>query len=163
MREYLEHLVSEISQSALESTLLPSITGLFALLALRILTDSLMKMHRSKSALKKINKQYSFGKKVMMMPAWDHCMHAPRFCRFLICCHHARCCLYLISLVLCVIHLFLPFFAVYHAWFSVAVCFLFDAFALVLNLILLRNPFVTRKNAYRFEKYHNTDECNKLF
>lgn len=163
MSDYLKYLVSEISQSAFESTLLSSITGLFALIALRILSDNLLKMHRSKSALKKINKQYSFLGKIIMMPAWDHCIHAPKFCIFLICCHHIRCFLFLITFLFDIIHRMFPAFGNIHAWFSVAVCFLFDVLVLVLNLILLRNPFVKRKNAYRFEKYHNTQEHDKLF
>lgn len=163
MERYLESIVNELSRSAFESTLLSSITGLFSLIALRLLTDSLLNMHRSKSARKKIDNQYTFGMQLRLKPAWDHCIHAPMFCRFLICCHHVRFCLCLISLTLGASHHLSPFFAEFHAWFSVALCFLYDTPIWVLNLILDRYPFMRRKHEYRFEKYHNTHERNKLF
>ena len=163
MGNYIESIIDNLSHSAFESTLLASITGLFALLALRALTASLLKMHRSKSSLKKLNKQYSFGKKIMMKPARDYCIHAPRFCACLIYCHHTRCVLFIVNLLLGFIHRIQPSFGYLHTLFSVAVCFFFDVFVLTLNLVLLKNPFVKRKNSYRFEKYHNTQEHNKLF
>ena len=48
------------------------------------LLNALLKMHRSKSAVKKIMKEYRFLQKVWMYPYEAHCLHAISFCRFLI-------------------------------------------------------------------------------
>ncbi len=65
---------------------------------LRGIANGLLEMHRSKTALQKLRKEYTLWDRLLMLPPWNRCERAPKFCRVLICIYHFRLCLILISL-----------------------------------------------------------------
>ncbi len=155
-------LVRDLTNAPLSSALLAFLFGVAALVAVRNILGSLNEMHRSKSALKKINKNYSLWKKLVLLNVWEHCLHAQRFSRILICLYHVRSVFLPVSFLLAVISYANPVFSVANGHFTVSVMVLFDLPVFVLHLVLDKHPFRRFKMGYRFEKYNHTEERNKL-
>ena len=125
------------------------------------ITDSLLKMHRSKSAVKRIKKEYTFKQRLWLVHLEAHCIHAVKFCKCLVSFWRMRCFAF-------VCYLFVGFAAilgfrlnVFVAWLSVGMFILFDIPQFILHLILSR-PFIGRFREFSFEKYHNTREHDSL-
>ncbi len=156
-------LVQDLANAPLSCALLAFLFGVAALVAIRNLLGGLNEMHRSKSALKKINKQYAFWKKLALLNVWDNCLHAKKFSRVLVCLYHVRCAFILVSILLAVISSANPVFSASNGYFTVAVMVLFDLPVFVLHLVLDKHPFRRFKMGYRFEKYNHTEERNKLW
>lgn len=127
-------------------------------LMLRLLMSDLLRMHKSKTAVKKIDKQYTFWQKLRLQHVSEHCEHALKFCRFMIRVHN----IYIRATGLCLIFgLFLP-----NRWFAYVTAgkwVLFDLPIGMLLLILDEHPFMKRKHQWRFAKYHNTSDKTSLF
>ena len=135
----------------------------FSIMVIRHIISGLMAVHRSKSALQMIRKTYFLGQKLYLKHAWNHCLHATRFCRGLIIVHHCIFCLWLIGLLLIILGNTFPDLMlittgyVHVLWYGV-----FFPIAL-LYASLDRYPFQKRRHEFRFMKYHNTSDHSSLW
>ena len=130
---------------------------LASMFLLRSVLSDLLKMHKSKTALKKIEKQYSVRQKLCLHHVAAHTEHAVRFTRYLIWVHHASGLTMLLCLLL---RLFLP-----DQWFVYLLAGRFlvlDIPVMVLDFVLDEHPFRKHKHRYRFLKYHNTSDKTSL-
>ena len=124
--------------------------------------NRLIKMHRSKTAVKKLMREYTFFQKVWMQPYENNCLHAVNFCKYLITfqrigriglCIYALICLLNAMGVCSNMTLF---------WCSVVRLGLLDLPVFIIDLGLARPFIFGRFKKYSFEKYHNTDNHNSL-
>jgi hypothetical protein len=139
-----------------------SISALATACLIRFLVGALFEMHRSRTGIKKIKKNYGFWQKLLMQPAWKECLHAKTFCRFLIVCHHTRIILWVVILVFAVISNWVPDLLRIGGYGSVVVFLLMDIPLWVMDLVLDKYPLRRMKHEYRFQKYHNSKDHDTL-
>lgn len=156
-------ILAVFSESPLLCSFLACIFAISSIFCIRGIVSGLFEMHRSRSNLKSIRKNYGFWQKVIMKPAWDKCIHAKTFCKSLIICHHIRIVLLLTSLFLAFMVNLAPSLMHITATFSGCVFFLIDLPVLILHVAMDRYPFQRLKHEYRFRKYHNTQNHDSLF
>jgi len=161
--ENIVQIADNLSESAVICSFIMFVFSLVAILCIRGIVAGLMEMHRSKSALKKVHKNYSFGQKLCLQHAWLDCLHAKRFCRFLIVTHHSIICLLLAQLLLAILSNIWPDLLPVIAWYTLVCSDCFFIPVCLLNFILDRYPFAKWKHEFRFKKYHNTDDHTSLF
>lgn len=155
--------VGILSESAAICLFFAAVFTLPSIISVRFIISGLVEMHRSRTAQKKLHKEYSFGERIVLKPAWQKCLHAQKFCRFLIVYHHSIAILFLIELLLALLSSFLPalmqVLAGFTLIFSILVCFP----VLILSFTLDRYPFRNFKHEFTFRKYHNTDDHSSLW
>ena len=151
------------SESLDACILLGSIMGIISVFMLRILIGELVQMHRSSSKLKKLYRQYNFRQKFLMQPAWQECLHAKRFCRVCIVCHHIRLCLLFVMLICVILENAISGNITLSAFVSSLIFWIMDIPIIALNLILTKLSFRRHQSKYRFLKYHNTKNHHSLF
>ena len=134
---------------------------LFGFVMLYSLLDSLLKMHRSKSAVKKIKKEYKLKHKMWLIPFETNCVHAVKFCKGLIWFWRVRCFTFALYLMLGLAAIFGLSVNAIIAWFSVGMFVFFDVPQFIIQLLLSR-PFIGRFREFSFEKYHNTNDHESL-
>ena len=134
---------------------------LFGYLTINGLMDSLLKMHRSKSAVKKIKKAYKFKQKLWLIHYEANCIHAVKFCKCLIRFWRMRCVIFVCYLLVGFVTVLGLYANVIIAWFSFGMFLLFDIPQFVLHLSLSR-PFIGRFREFSFEKYHNTKDHDSI-
>ena len=140
-----------------------SVFAMVSIICLRMLISGLLKMHKSKSAMKKISKEYGFYQNVLLVPAWKENEHAKKFCKFLIVLHHIRVALWISLLLLMLIALVVPSVSKVAASLAITIMVAADFPIIVLNIAMDRYSFKRFKHEYRFQKYHNTKDHNSLF
>lgn len=128
---------------------------LFGSLLSYLMMDGLLRMHRSKTAVKNLKQEYTFWKRLWLIPHQQHCLHAASFCRKLIALQRMGWILFGLYLVLCL------FFDSLVVWSTVGLFVLFELPMFVLNGLLSR-PFIGRFKEYSFAKYHNTEDHSSL-
>ena len=94
----MRELVKTLTEAPGLVILLSAVFGLVVFICNRYLLGTLLKMHRSKTAVKKIEKQYTFTQKFLLHHVRDHCVHAKKFCRRMILLHHMN---LIITLLVC--------------------------------------------------------------
>ena len=140
------------------------ITGIVALLFLRFLANSLLEMHRSKTALRKLRKEYSLWDRFLMLPPWNRCEHAPKFCRVLICIHHFRLCLLLVALLLSLLGIGIEGLHIASRGLCLISIVLIDIPVFILDSLLNRRiSWRPSRHEYRFKKYNHTPERKRLW
>lgn len=127
------------------------------------LLDSLLKMHRSKTAVQKIKREYSFIEKWYMVHYKENCRHAVKFCNFIITFQR-------ISWICLATYLFfigLWGYGVLSALsiIKITVCFFIFIImpSMAISISLARPILFGRSKKYSFEKYHNTQNHNSIF
>ncbi len=134
------------------------ILALFSLGAARSLLGALLEMHRSKNAVKKLKAQYTLWQRLCLWPVVEQSRHALRFCRRLAVVHHIRALTIPVLLILRLLDLALPL-----AWSVAAGFLLLDVPVLLIHGILWKRVWQRdRRYTWRFRKYHNTPEHEKL-
>ena len=133
------------------------------LLCIRSIVNALYAMHRSNSMLKKLRREYTFGQKLIMIPAWKNCLHASQFCRALIVLHHVRLMFLLSTLLIALFSCFFSMLVSVYALLSWVIFVILDIPILLLHRVMDRYPLQRHKNGYRFQKYHNTKNHDSLF
>lgn len=126
------------------------------------LLDDLLRMHRSKSAVKKLKKQYTFSQRLRLHHFKEHCCHAVRFCNRLIIFQKiswVSLSIYLSTAMLFAFGLFSPTFI---TWLTIGLFLLFIMPVCVIQMVLIRPFLFGRLKKYSFEKYHNTDNHSRL-
>ena len=137
---------------------LSAVFAFISILMLRLLLGDLLRMHKSKTAVKKISKQYAFCQKLCLRHVSEHCEHAVRFSRFLVWVHN----IYAPVSAVCLISgWILP--ARYFVYGTVMKWILLDVPIWLLMFVLDAHPFRKRKHQWRFAKYHNTSDKTSLF
>lgn len=129
---------------------------------MRFILSELMQMHKSKTAVKKLKKQYTFRQKLALRHVAEHTEHAVKFTHFMVWVHHLSC----ITMLICL----LSGLVLSDLWFVYLLAgrfLLFDIPVWILNCLLDPHPFNRRKRRcgppYRFAKYHNTSNKTSLF
>lgn len=129
-----------------------------SVIILRLLLGALLRMHKSKTAVKKIEKQYTFWQKLCLLHVAEHCEHAVKFTRFMILVHN----IYTPATFLCLTFgLLLP--GRWFAYVTIGKWCLMDLPIVLLMQVLDSHPFQRRRHAWRFDKYHNTSDRTSLF
>lgn len=135
---------------------------LFGFFMVYSLLDSFLKMHRSKSAVKKIKKEYKLRHKIWLIPFEINCLHAVKFCKSLIWFWRIRCFAFVPYLLLGVATAFGLLASIVIAWFTAGMFVFFDVPQFIIHSLLTR-PFIGRFREFSFEKYHNTKDYESLF
>ena len=156
-------LAADFSESAMLCTFLMTIFSLASMICIRSIVSGLFEMHRSRSAIKKINKTYSFGQKVLMKHAWRDCLHARRFCRGLVVLHHCVLALLMLEWLLALLSNIWPALMPVVAWYTIVTIAVISFPVCILTGLLERYPFVKWKHEWRFRKYHNTSDHDSLW
>ena len=156
-------IVGEFSESAMLCTFLMTVFSLASIICIRSVVSGLFEMHRSRSAIKKINRTYSFGQKILLQHAWRDCLHAKRFCRCLIISHHSIFVLFVLELLLALFSNIWPSLMPVVAWYTIVFVIGISIPVCLLNFILDRYPFAKWKHEFRFRKYHNTSNHDSLW
>ena len=156
-------LAVEFSNSVVACAFLVSVFALISVFMIRSIIAGLFAIHRSNTALKKVNKAYSFGQKLLLKHAWNDCLHAKGFCRFLIVCHHILVCLFLLELLLSLLSGIWPSMMLINGY--IAIFFMFVVTIPISILFFSRDkyPFNTRRHEFRFRKYHNSQDHHSLW
>ena len=156
-------IAGQLADSALACSFIVFVTALASIFCIRGIISGLFAMHRSRSALKKAYKEYSFGQKVILKHAWWDCLHAKRFCRFLIVCHHCIIGLLLVELLLAILSNTWPALMPVIGWFTIIFLVVITIPVCILNFSLDRYPFAKWNSEFTFRKYHNTQDHNSLW
>lgn len=161
--EEISEIISVFSEAPLACVFLTSVFAFASVCCSRGIVGGLLEMHRSRSNLKKVRRPYNAWQKIIMKPAWDHCLHAKSFCRFLIVFHHVRVAFLLVSLSMALVGNAVPSLMPITGLLCGCVFFVMDVPALVFHVIMDRYPFQRLKHEYRFRKYHNTQNHHSIF
>lgn len=156
-------IVHNISKSPGGCAFIMSFVFLMAMICIRSIVSGLFEMHRSKTAVKKVLREYTFWQKIILLHAWRECLHAKRFCRGLIIWYHSVTALYLTGLLLVLLRSIWPGLMPFIAWYTFIFMVGVMLPALVLSYSLDRYPFKRMKHEFRFRKYHNTKDDQSLF
>lgn len=159
----ISQMIRVFSEEPMACAFLTSVFAFASALCCRGIATGLLEMHRSRSNLKKLRKTYRAWQKIIMKPAWDNCLHAKSFCRFLIVFHHVRIVLLIISLFLTILGETAPSLMPTVGLLCGCVFFIMDVPALALHGVMDRYSFQRLKHEYRFRKYHNTQNHHSLF
>lgn len=120
-------------------------------------------MHRSKTAVKKIEKQYSFKERFLLHHVRDHCKHATRFTKRMIGAHHFNLIATALVCLVGILSCFLPVLGTVAAWALIAqVIFVFIPVS-IMELFMDKHPFRKNKHTYRFTDHHSSDDHESLF
>ena len=155
--------IGEFSNSEPLCLFITGFVSVLCIICIRGLVSGLFEMHRSRSAQKKLYKEYSFLQKVVLKHAWQACLHAKRFCRFLIIYHHVIAIAFFLELLLALFSVFFPGLAHFIAYFTLISSVCFFTPVCILNTCLDRYPFIKFKHEFTFRKYHNTQDHNSLW
>ena len=156
-------IAGNFSESAMWCAFLVIVFSVASMLGIRFIIAGLMNMHRSKTALKKLNKAYSFGQKMLLKHAWQDCLHAKKFCRFLIIWHHCIFVTFIMALLLLIFSKLWPAVLVVVGWYALGTL-VFDVIPVaILFSALDRYPFQRFRHQFTFRKYHNTNDHDSLW
>ena len=157
MLQIIENLSSEPTACIVLSVLI----FLFCFFTNYLLLDSLLKMHRSKSAVKKLKKEYTFLQRMRLCHFKENCRHAIKFCNSMIIHQKIGWVCLAIYLFVALLFAFGVFSATFISWLTVGFFVAFDVPTFVINRLLVR-PILGRFKEFSFEKYHNTDNHESL-
>ena len=131
---------------------------LVGIFLLRCILSDLMEMHKSKTALKKIRREYTFRQKLLLRHVGEHAEHAAKFTRLLILFHHASAFTMALSLIQWLLWPGKLSFCILAGRFA-----LFDVPVMLLDFLLDEHTLKKRVHRRRFRKYHNTPDKTSLF
>ena len=159
----MNELICRLSVQPGLTILLSAFFGLVIFIMNRYLLSALLKMHRSKTAVKKIEKQYSFAPKFLLYHVRDHCKHAPKFTKRMIWTHHFNLFVTVFVCLIAIISFFVPEQGIVSAWALIAQVVLVFLPVSIMELLFDKHPFRKNKHAYRFTDHHNSDDHESLF
>lgn len=156
-------IIDNLSKQPTVCIILSVIIFLFSSLTNYLLLDSLLKMHRSKSAVKKLKKEYTFLQRMQLIHFKENCRHAIRFCNKMIVYLKISWIFLALYLIVSLLFVFGLFSSKFIAWLTVGIFLLFDVPAFAINRLLARPIIFGRFKEFSFEKYHNTENHDSLF
>ena len=158
----MQQLIANLSLHPILCVTFTVLIFMFSFLTNYLLLDSLLKMHRSKSAIKKLKKEYTFLQKIRLLHFKENCLHAVKFCNGVIIYQKfALVCLamYLFASLLFAFGLFSTTFI---SWLTTGIFLVFDVPTVLINRLLARPILFARFKTFSFEKYHNTNNHESL-
>ena len=155
-------IIDNLSKKPTVCIILSVIIFLFSFLMNYLLLDSLLKMHRSKSAVKKLKKEYTFLQRMQLIHFKENCRHAIRFCNKMIVYLKISWIFLALYLIVSLLFVFGLFSSKFIAWLTVGIFLLFDVPAFAINRLLARPIIFGRFKEFSFEKYHNTENHDSL-
>lgn len=155
-------IIDNLSKQPTVCIILSVIIFLFSFLTNYLLLDSLLKMHRSKSAVKKLKKEYTFLQRMQLIHFKENCRHAIRFCNKMIVYLKISWIFLALYLIVSLLFVFGLFSSKFIAWLTVGIFLLFDVPAFAINRLLARPIIFGRFKEFSFEKYHNTENHDSL-
>ena len=126
-----------------------------------VLVDRLFQIHRSKTACKKIMKDYKFWQKALLIPHKTHCLHAKSFCKKMVSYLYAHALFLAAALTTVIIEYAVSERLNVSVYLLIVQSAVFSLPSFVIDIILSEFPF-RKRSPFRFEKYHNTKEYEKL-
>lgn len=159
----MQNLIEHLSAQPLACIIISVCIFFFVTFTNYLLLDSLLQMHRSKSALKKIKKEYTFLQRLGFLHFKGNCRHAVKFCNGMI--GYQRSGWFCFAIYLFAVLLFFVDFVSVDtiSWLSVAIFLYIDLPSFVINWALSRPLLFGRFKKHSFEKYHNTNNHESLF
>ena len=158
----MPQIIENLSKQPVACIILSVIIFLFCFFTNYLLLDSLLKMHRSKSAVKKLKKEYTFLQRMRLLHFKENCLHAIKFCNGMIIYQKIGWVCLAIYLFMALLFAFGLFSATFITWLTVGIFVAFDVPAFVINRLLARPIILGRFKEFSFEKYHNTENHNSL-
>ncbi len=158
----MPQIIENLSKQPAVCIILSVLIFLFCFFTNYLLLDSLLKMHRSKSAVKKLKKEYTFLQRMRLLHFKENCRHAIKFCNGMIIYQKIGWVCLAIYLFMALLFAFGLFSATFITWLTVGVFLLFDAPAFAINRLLARPIIFGRFKEFSFEKYHNTENHDSL-
>ena len=155
-------IIQNLSRQPTACIVLSVLIFLFCFFTNYLLLDSLLKMHRSKSAVKKLKKEYTFLQRMRLLHFKENCRHAIKFCNGMIIYQKIGWVCLAIYLFVALLFAFGLFSATFISWLTVGIFVAFDVPAFVINRLLARPIIFGRFKEFSFEKYHNTDNHESL-
>lgn len=159
----MQKLIENLSAQPLACVIISVFIFLLASLMNYLLLDSLLKMHRSKSALKKLKKEYAFLQRLRFLHFKGNCRHAVKFCNGLILFQKTSWACLALYLIISMLYAFGFFSVTIVSWLSIAILLFIDMPSFAINWVLSRPLLFGRFKEHSFEKYHNTDNHESLF
>lgn len=159
----MPQIIENLAKQPVLCIFLTVIIFLFCYFSNYLLLDSLLKMHRSKSAVKKLKKEYTLLQRLRLLHFKENCRHAIKFCNRLITYQKIGWICLVVYLCISMLFAFELLSAIILAWLSVVIFVAFDVPALVINRVLARPVIFGRFKEFSFEKYHNTGNHDSLF
>ena len=158
----MPQIIENLSKQPLACIILSVIIFLFGFLMNYLLLDSLLKMHRSKSAVKKLKKEYTFLQKMQLIHFKENCRHAIKFCKIMIVYQKISWVCLALYLIISLLFAFGLFSVNLIAWLTVGIFVIFDVPAFIINRLFARPILFGRFKEFSFEKYHNTENHDNL-
>ena len=137
--------------------------AIFVVSSIRDILDALFSLHRSKRSAKEIKKQYTLLERLALKHIVRHGLHARRFCCILIAVHHISILLLMGVVPISICSIYVPMLRILFAWVTVIYFFAILIPVAICDTVLNKFPFRRGKRIWRFEKYHHSNEYNKLF
>lgn len=154
-------IIDNLSQNPVICVIISVIIFLICSMMIYLLLDAFLKMHRSKSAVKKLKKGYTFRAQMWLRHAQDHCLHAVTFCKCLILFQRAGWLCFAGYLLIALANAIGLASDLILAWATAGMFILYDVPVFAINTILAR-PIIGRFKEFSFEKYHNTNNHDDL-
>lgn len=155
-------LVQKLSDHPVLCAVCSVILFLFCSFLICLLLDALLRMHRSKTAVRKLKGRYRFFQRVGLRMYEENCLHALQFCKWMILFQGIGWGCFGIYIVILLGSEMLHLPASWSVWAGIGLLVMFDLPVFVINRILSR-LFIGRPKGYSFEKYHNTKNHEDLF
>ena len=127
-----------------------------------MLLNSLLKMHRSKSALKKLKNEYTFSQKLWFHHFKGNCRHAVKFCNGLVFFQKSAWICLGLYLIAALLFVFGFCSARIIAWLTILFSLLYVLPSLAMHSAFSRPIVIGRFKEFSFEKYHNTEDHDSL-
>lgn len=156
-------MINSLSKSPGSIIFISSVFGLLVFITNRFLLASLLRMHRSKTAVKKIEKKYTFKQRFLLHHVRDYCKHATRFTKWMIVIHHVNLAVTLLVSALALLSCCVASLGIIAAWVLIAQLAIVVFPVFISEFFLTKHPFNKRKREYRFTDYHNTDDHESVF
>ena len=158
----MPQIIENLSKQPVACIILSVLIFIFCFFTNYLLLDSLLKMHRSKSAVKKLKKEYTFLQRMRLLHFKENCRHAIKFCNGMIIYQKIGWVCLAIYLFIALLFAFGLFSATFITWLTVGIFVGFDVPAFVINRLLARPIIFGRFKEFSFEKYHNTENHDSL-
>ena len=155
------YIIKNLSEHPALCVVVSLLLFFFSSMTCYLLLGGLLKMHRSKTAVKKLKNEFTLLQKLRLIPFETHCLHAVRFCKGLILFQKTGWILFAIFLLITLMNCVGVLSDMVLACGTVSLFALFDVPMLVLHQVFAR-PIIGRFKAYSFEKYHNTEKHTSL-
>jgi hypothetical protein len=155
-------IIDNLSKQPTVCIILSVIIFLFSFLTNYLLLDSLLKMHRSKSAVKKLKREYTFLQRMRLIHFKENCRHAIKFNSKMIVYQKISWIFLALYLIISLLFAFGLLSSKFIAWLTIGLFLLFDVPTFTINRLLARPILFGRFKEFSFEKYHNTENHDSL-